>query len=581
VYCFLDFSSDFLSKRKMIGGDFMAHVMKSTVGGCGGLLAHYERELKKDGTHREYGNQEIDLSRVHLNYNLAPKRDGGQKEFIKQRTSEVKCLKRDDVNVMCSWIITAPEGLATRIEQREGRRPLLHFEGKEAQSNLRTFFEESYKFLNGRYGHSTNKNVISAYVHMDEKTPHMHYAFVPVVVDRKKGHEKVSAYEAINRYDLKKFHSDLDKHMTMVFGRDIGVINQATKDGNKTVEELKRETKIIELGVVELRSEKGQLEKEVEHIKELQQLKTKTEEIPIPKKIPMMDKPNMSFQTALKAIEGNNAYVANEAEIKNIRANRSKVKKREDAVTEREVAINRREQELDEREKIFAVAEKQLDSKIKAVYAALHNKPEPAKHVNFGYSSANYIYTRRCELTEKEKQLEDVYDTQINLNQLYEQKLADFDNLWARYISLEEDMETKLKQAEKTISHLSTQNGTLRNETERAMANLKKEKETHADSLKMQIRASYEYMDKIIQAINLLKYNWSSGKLNPYKVERLTDKQGQLIDAITSYGAEKAEINKLDDLAESMKSNMGLSKGMEEHVRALEPKRQIDRGLSR
>lgn len=52
------------------------------------------------------------------------------------------------------------------------------------------FFREAYKFLNDRYG---KENVISAYVHMER-----------------------------------------------VFGRDIGILNEATKEGNKSIEELKK-----------------------------------------------------------------------------------------------------------------------------------------------------------------------------------------------------------------------------------------------------------------------------------------------------------------------------------------------------
>lgn len=101
------------------------------------------------------------------------------------------------------------------------------------------------KFLCGNYG---EKNVISAYVHMDETSPHMHFAFVPVVTDKKKGHEKGSAKEALcwSEKGLNKFHGEFDAHMTAVFGRDIGVINEATKDGNKTVQELKRASAILE-----------------------------------------------------------------------------------------------------------------------------------------------------------------------------------------------------------------------------------------------------------------------------------------------------------------------------------------------
>ena len=47
---------------------------------------------------------------------------------------------------------------------------------------IKQFFELSYKFLSERYG---EQNVISAYVHMDETTPHMHFLFIPIVDDKK------------------------------------------------------------------------------------------------------------------------------------------------------------------------------------------------------------------------------------------------------------------------------------------------------------------------------------------------------------------------------------------------------------
>jgi len=74
-----------------------------------------------------------------------------------------------------------------------------------------------------------SQNVISAYVHMDETTPHMHFTFIPVTYDPKKGYDKVSAKEVLTRLDLRTFHGDLDAEMSQVFGRDIGVLNKATK----------------------------------------------------------------------------------------------------------------------------------------------------------------------------------------------------------------------------------------------------------------------------------------------------------------------------------------------------------------
>jgi hypothetical protein len=66
------------------------------------------------------------------------------------------------------------------------------------------FFEQTYKFLTERYG--GERNVISGFVHKDEVTPHIHFAFVPVVKDKKSGIDKVSAKEAITKTELNIFH---------------------------------------------------------------------------------------------------------------------------------------------------------------------------------------------------------------------------------------------------------------------------------------------------------------------------------------------------------------------------------------
>jgi len=200
------------------GGFVIANVQKYTKATTGHLCAHYERAKDKDGEYIRFGNQNIDVSKSPLNYNLAPDHEGGQIEFIRRRTSEVKCLKRADVNVMCSWIVTLPQGL----------------------SQERDFFEAAYNFLSERYG---SKNVISAYVHMDEKQPHMHFSFVPVVVG-KNGMEKVSAKELLTKFELQRFHPELHAAMRVSLGQDVPILNGATAGGNRTVEVMKAEQEI-------------------------------------------------------------------------------------------------------------------------------------------------------------------------------------------------------------------------------------------------------------------------------------------------------------------------------------------------
>lgn len=87
----------------------MANAQKYTRAACGHLAAHYERRKDEKGEYVKFGNQDIDPQKTHLNYNLGPRRGLEQIDFIRQRTTEARTLKRDDVNVMCSWVVTLPE----------------------------------------------------------------------------------------------------------------------------------------------------------------------------------------------------------------------------------------------------------------------------------------------------------------------------------------------------------------------------------------------------------------------------------------------------------------------------------------
>ena len=133
----------------------MANAQKYTRAACGHLAAHYERKKDEKGEYIKFGNQDIDPQKTHLNYNLAPRRGLEQIDFIRQRTTEARTLKRDDVNVMCSWVVTLPE-------YRHHNQNLHVSPDKEQVERL--FFERTYRFLCDRYG---EQNVVSAYVHKD------------------------------------------------------------------------------------------------------------------------------------------------------------------------------------------------------------------------------------------------------------------------------------------------------------------------------------------------------------------------------------------------------------------------------
>lgn len=239
----------------------MANYAKYTKGAMGHMLKHYERAKDMNGEYLKFGNQDIDPERTLQNYNLAPEHN--QLDFVHERLDEVYCMKRKDVNVMCSWVVTAPKDLEL---------------GRE-----KDFFQEAYSFLEEKYG---KENVVSSYVHMDEKSPHMHFCFMPVVPDQKRGGYKVSAKECVTRTDLAQFHDQLQDRMNEK-GLHCCIINEATAKGNKAIKELKQGTAREELKKVHrtmkeeqaslknLQAKKRALNREIEALKDMKDIQGK------------------------------------------------------------------------------------------------------------------------------------------------------------------------------------------------------------------------------------------------------------------------------------------------------------------
>ena len=185
----------------------MAHVAKFSQSALGHMNNHYER-ISDDCVRR--GNTNIDSTRTHMNYNLAadmqPK---SGTEFIAERLGNVRVQNRADVIKMADWVVTQPKTLPPE--------------------RSREFFQHTFQFLSERYG---EKNVVSAYVHMDETTPHMHFAFVPVTKNTGKSAgkypEKLCARQVLTRHDLQTFHTDLQRYLQVKMQCRVDVLNENT-----------------------------------------------------------------------------------------------------------------------------------------------------------------------------------------------------------------------------------------------------------------------------------------------------------------------------------------------------------------
>lgn len=231
----------------------MAQIEKYTLQQAKAIIAHVER------TGATHGNESIDPLRTKDNYSLWPPRNPDQMimdsgiegqssgryafQRLKQRLSEVSCLQRDDVNVLCSWSLHLGADVPPGYEDKKA------------------FFEAAVRVMSRLYG---EKNVVYAWVHEDESGSHLHFGFVPVVrkelklrsnaSESKKAEyeaavaagqtwiERVDANALINRRHLQSWHGWMTKQMTSILGYDPAMYTGITQwlGGNKTVPSLKK-----------------------------------------------------------------------------------------------------------------------------------------------------------------------------------------------------------------------------------------------------------------------------------------------------------------------------------------------------
>ena len=126
------------------------------------LERHNERRNKN------YSNKDIDLSRSSENFHLKKIEAATyQQEFerIRQKHNlkgNLRLTGEKQSNVMCEFVITSDKDFFERL-------------GSE---RTKQFFADAYKFVTAKVGEDF---VVSAVVHLDEATPHMHVTYIPVI----------------------------------------------------------------------------------------------------------------------------------------------------------------------------------------------------------------------------------------------------------------------------------------------------------------------------------------------------------------------------------------------------------------
>ena len=124
-----------------------------------GIFRHNERRNKN------YSNDNIDKEKSYLNYSLKNPKYSYEKEFDRIREKyNLKGQIKTVSNIACEYIITSDKEFFEKIGENETKR----------------YFETAYQFV-CEYKNLGEQYILSAKVHMDEQSPHLHLVFLPVV----------------------------------------------------------------------------------------------------------------------------------------------------------------------------------------------------------------------------------------------------------------------------------------------------------------------------------------------------------------------------------------------------------------
>ena len=159
-------------------------------------VAPIERENERDENYIS-DNPQIDHARTKDNYRLISGY-GTYTEFINNRLHELNLFPRKDAVVMNSFVVGSDKTFFGKLPK------VLQYE----------FFSDCTKFFTERYG---EKNIISAVVHLDETTPHLHLNLMPVTTDG-----RLCSKQLFDKPQLQKLQTDFYEEVGKKYGLQRG-----------------------------------------------------------------------------------------------------------------------------------------------------------------------------------------------------------------------------------------------------------------------------------------------------------------------------------------------------------------------
>ena len=192
-----------------------------------GDIVGIERENERDENYKSTRNPQIDKSRTHLNYHTLP-HEKKYLAFIDERIKELapKRKIKDDAVLITSFILGSNK----------------EFFGGISPETQKQFFDDCTEFFAERYG---KENVVSAVVHLDESTPHLHFNLMPVTGGR------LCAKELFDRTALRELQTDFYEVVGKKYGLKRGKEGSTAKHLDTVAFKTKKMTEAAEAKIRE------------------------------------------------------------------------------------------------------------------------------------------------------------------------------------------------------------------------------------------------------------------------------------------------------------------------------------------
>lgn len=366
------------------------------------------------------------------------------------------------------------------------------------QENVEKANEVLKAWFDGFQERNPNLKVYNAVIHNDEASPHMHLNFVPVASGYKRGLEKQVAFDRA----IMQQDSTLDKDRPFDDWRE-------------------KEVQLLE----KLLKERGIERKHVgkNEYRDVNEFKAKQRELEQLKEV------NKEIKEKLSHIEDTQTNMA---------------------------TIEKIDKGRIEKKALFGLSGKTVSVELSPIdYKTLIE----AGRQNVKLRKRNYelmtkekaINEREKAVNNKEQELNQRFATVIEREKEIELKQAKVEALYAR----QRDLNSLLERSELDNKVLRVENTSLKATVNRLSDVIENLKEKVTDYQK-RLRGAFESFTSVVQAMGMFKYDKGAYKVN------LTEKQANLVDAVSEYGERWAKKEGFCDLAEHMEKEVGISKGI-------------------